>query len=72
MPYLVYREANKSDVTSLARVRAENQAYEEFWHERIRLYMDQKHHPQIWQAQFLQSNLPVGSFCLSFLFFTFF
>ena len=46
MPYLVYREANKSDVTSLARVRAENQAYEEFWHERIRLYMDQKHHPQ--------------------------
>jgi ribosomal protein S18 acetylase RimI-like enzyme len=46
MPVLEYREANKSDIQGMSRIRAKNWGTEEYWNARIESYVDCKLHPQ--------------------------
>jgi GNAT superfamily N-acetyltransferase len=43
---MLYRQADKSDVPAMARLRATRQGTEENWRMRISSYMDCEHHPQ--------------------------
>lgn len=46
MPAPCYREADKSDVLAMAKIRAAEWETEEFWEVRITGYMEGRHHPQ--------------------------
>jgi GNAT superfamily N-acetyltransferase len=41
-----FREAGKSDIPAMARIRAARWETQEFWEKRISGYMDCEHHPQ--------------------------
>jgi GNAT superfamily N-acetyltransferase len=41
-----YREANKSDINTIAQIRANEWGTAEYWNTRISGYMDCTHHPQ--------------------------
>lgn len=43
---MLYRRAELSDVAGMARLRANEQGSEEYWRERIQLYLTGLHHPQ--------------------------
>lgn len=46
MPTLVYREAEKSDVPAMARIRAADWGTEEYWNVRISRYLERELHPR--------------------------
>lgn len=46
MSTVQYREANKSDIVAMARIRASEWGTEEYWITRISGYMDRELHPQ--------------------------
>ena len=46
MANLVYRQATPDDIPAMAEIRAADWGTEEYWRERIRLYLDAEHHPQ--------------------------
>jgi GNAT superfamily N-acetyltransferase len=43
---MLYRQADKSDVPTMARIRAAEWETEEYWKRRISGYMDRESHPQ--------------------------
>ncbi|MGH8003462.1 MAG: hypothetical protein ACRECJ_01900 [Limisphaerales bacterium] len=45
MSAVKYREADKSDVSAMAKIRATEWETEGFWKARISGYMERKHHP---------------------------
>ncbi len=46
MPSVLYRQADKSDVPAMARIRAAEWESQEYWSARFSGYMDGKLHPQ--------------------------
>jgi len=46
MPTVVYRQADKSDIPGVARIRAAEWGGEEHWRTRIQRYLDGEHHPK--------------------------
>jgi ribosomal protein S18 acetylase RimI-like enzyme len=46
MSVVQYREVNKSDIPSLAKIRAAESGTEEGWDWRITAYLNKEHHPQ--------------------------
>jgi GNAT superfamily N-acetyltransferase len=46
MPAIQYRQADKSDIPGLARIRAAEWETEAYWRVRITGYLDCEHHPQ--------------------------
>jgi ribosomal protein S18 acetylase RimI-like enzyme len=46
MPSEIYREAKKSDIPAMARIRALSWGTEDYWRVRIAAYMDCELHPQ--------------------------
>jgi len=65
MPRVIYREAGKSDVPAMARIRALTWGTEDHWKVRITAYMDRELHPrQALMARVsyvaLNENLVVG------------
>ena len=46
MATVIYRQADRSDILSMARLRALHSGTEESWRGQIGRYMDCEHHPQ--------------------------
>jgi len=46
MSAIQYREVNKSDIPSLAKIRAAESGTVEYWNLRITAYLNKEHHPQ--------------------------
>ena len=46
MSFLIYREANKSDIPTISKIRAAIWESEDFWNNRISGYLNGEHNPQ--------------------------
>ena len=46
MPFVQYQEANQSDSSAIARIRAANWGTEDYWNQRISGYLNCELHPQ--------------------------
>lgn len=47
MPSILYREAEPSDIPTMARLRAQRASREEYWTDRITRYFEGEHNPQM-------------------------